>query len=192
MEKKNREEELLNTAAKLFRMKGYDATSISDIAAALGIRKSSLYHYISTKSDLLYRISKDTLEELLQGALEIKKQDLPPQDKLLKLVENHIRLLTRDLDRYATMLRELDSLEEEKRRELVSLRDGYERVLRETLQEGVKEGAFREIDSKIIGFAILGIMNWLIRWYKPGGAYSPSDLAKVYGDFILKALEKKK
>jgi len=192
MEKKNREEELLNTAAKLFRMKGYDATSISDIAAALGIRKSSLYHYISTKSDLLYKISKDTLEELLQGALEIKKQDLPSQEKLLKLVENHIRLLTRGLDRYATMLRELDSLEEEKRRELVSLRDRYERVLRETMQEGIKEGAFREIDLKIIGFAILGIMNWLIRWYKPGGAYSPSDLAKAYGDFILKALEKKK
>ena len=136
MEKKNREEELLNTAAKLFRMKGYDATSISDIAAALGIRKSSLYHYISTKSDLLYRISKDTLEELLQGALEIKKQDLPSQEKLLKLVENHIRLLTRGLDRYATMLRELDSLEEEKRRELVGLRDGYERSCEKPCKKG--------------------------------------------------------
>ncbi|HDD53231.1 MAG TPA: TetR/AcrR family transcriptional regulator [Thermosulfidibacter takaii] len=136
MEKKNREEELLNTAAKLFKMKGYDATSTSDIAAALGIRKSSLYHYISTKSDLLYKISKDTLEELLQGALEIKKQDLPSQEKLLKLVENHIRLLTRDLDRYATMLRELDSLEEEKRRELVGLRDGYERSCEKPCKKG--------------------------------------------------------
>jgi len=136
MEKKNREEELLNTAAKLFKMKGYDATSTSDIAAALGIRKSSLYHYISTKSDLLYRISKDTLEELFLGALEIKRRDLPSQEKLLKLVENHIRLLTRDLDRYATMLRELDSLEEEKRRELVGLRDGYERSCEKPCKKG--------------------------------------------------------
>ncbi|SMC17154.1 transcriptional regulator, TetR family [Desulfacinum hydrothermale DSM 13146] len=178
--------QLYRVAARLFQQKGYRATSMQDIADALGIQKASIYYYIRTKQDLLMAIARASMEMLLAEGERIARAPLPPDQKLRELLKSHVTLICRNLDLFTVSLRELTPVNAgDHWKEVVALRDRYEALLRAILREGMEKGAFRNLDEKLVGFAFLGMVNWTIRWVDPQGEKSPEEIASVWEELFL-------
>ncbi|MFC9556861.1 TetR/AcrR family transcriptional regulator [Rhodococcus sp. NPDC056960] len=169
--------ELLDTATELFAAKGYEATSLQDIADAMDVSRSALYHYLGTKDDLLAMLVEQVSRSLAEVLEELRtRPDLSPVDKVRNLTELLVRQRAehpsqfRILDRSETVLPEpagTEHLEAKRRivRELVNIID-----------EGVKIGQFRPVDSRTAAFSLLGMCNWVAWWFRPQDA---SDIDAV-------------
>lgn len=188
----NRErwEEILIVSARLFREKGYRATTLDDIAAELNVTKPALYYYINTKLDLLYAVCELAINQLLSGAKEIKNSDESLKTKLCNLIRLHVNMFSQSGDIASVFLAEENELPPEKRAYFRSLSREYEKILREILQDAVDSGLFRPVDVPLIARAISGMCNWLSAWYKPGGSLTADQVAEVYCDLLLNGLKK--
>lgn len=181
--------ELFKISAQLFQKKGFRGTSMRDIASALGIKTSSIYHYINSKDDLLKKICFRTMNMLLEAGQKIALEKIPPEKKLQRLVESHVRLICDNLELFTVTLRELTPTNAASFwEEIIILRDRYEGLIRHIILEGEEKGIFRDIDDKMAGFALLGMMNWLIRWYSPKGSKSPGEIADLWFEIFTRGL----
>ncbi|WP_019550920.1 TetR/AcrR family transcriptional regulator [Thermus scotoductus] len=179
---------ILEEAARLFTEKGYEATSVQDLAEALGLSKAALYHHFRSKEEVLYEISQQALEGLLlEGKKALAVSD--PREALLRFMEGHARFFEENRPFFATMLQGLQSLSPEKQGQIVTLRDQYEEILRTLLRRGMEKGVFRPVDVALAGRAVLSLLNWMIRWFHPGGPLRAEEVARFYFDLILKGLE---
>ncbi len=179
---------ILEEAARLFTEKGYEATSVQDLAEALGLSKAALYHHFRSKEEVLYEISVIALEGLLrEGEKALEEED--PKMALLVFMEAHARYLEENFPFFAAMLQGLSSLSPERREATVALRDRHEANLRAILRRGIEAGAFRPVDVALAGRAILSMLNWMIRWFRPGGPLRAEEVARGYHDLILRGLE---
>ncbi|AEG33034.1 regulatory protein TetR [Thermus thermophilus SG0.5JP17-16] len=179
---------ILQEAAKLFTEKGYEATSVQDLAQALGLSKAALYHHFGSKEEILYEISLLALKGLVaagEKALEVAD----PKAALLRFMEAHARYFEENRPFFVAMLQGIQSLSPEHRAETVRLRDRHEANLRAILKRGMAAGVFREVDVALAGRAVLSMLNWMIRWFRPGGPLRAEEVARFYFDLILKGLE---
>ncbi len=182
-------EQLLRVAAKLFQQKGYRATSMRDIAKVLGIRTSSIYYYINSKVDLLREISAKSMDMLIKAGEKIAFSPLPPEERLKQLIISHVRLLCENLDFFTVTLYELTPTNASSFwKEIVGMRDRYEMLVRGVIRNGKENGVFRNVDEKMTGFALLGMINWIVRWYSPSGEKSPEDIAQLWIDLFFKGI----
>jgi len=185
---RRRHEEILEAAARVFHEKGYESTSIQDIADAVGILKGSLYYYIDSKEDLLYEILEGIHGEALEEVREAAAAG-EPLERIRAFVAAHIRHNAKNLVKMAVFFQDFRSLSEERRRTIVAERDTYEQFLRDLIRDGQAAGQVcPDVDAKRESIAILGLMNWLYHWYQPGGEYSIDELADAYADFVVAGL----
>ncbi|RLB02834.1 MAG: hypothetical protein DRG83_07910 [Deltaproteobacteria bacterium] len=185
------ERELFRVSTQLFKEKGYRGTSMRDISAALVIKTSSIYHYINSKEELLKKIALKGMNMLLDAGKRISAEQISPAEKLQKLVESHTKLICENLDLFTVTLRELTpSNAASFWEEIVDHRDQYEKIVRGIISEGKKLGAFREIDERMAGFALLGMINWIIRWYNPGGSKSPAEIAALWFEIFIGGIKR--
>jgi TetR/AcrR family transcriptional regulator, cholesterol catabolism regulator len=190
-----RRSEISRAAASLIKEKGFNGSSMESLAKRLRIRKATLYYYFSSKQELLF----ETLIEAVGGALsrveKISKSDVSSREKLRLFILDHIESIVENLEPVTVFLEEGRFLKRQYREKYVVMRDQYEKLLRAILTEGMARGEFRRVDPKISGLAILGMCNWIIRWYDPEGSLSARDVALQYTDIIEEGLllkEKKK
>ncbi|MBW1974726.1 MAG: TetR family transcriptional regulator [Deltaproteobacteria bacterium] len=180
---------LFAEATRLFREKGYSATSMADIASAVGIQKASIYYYVKSKQELLVEVARKCMNMLLEEAERIAYSNLNPTDKLKAIIRGHIRLIVEYLDIFTVSLRDINPLNMGPHwPEAVALRDHYESIIRGIIRAGIKTGEFKNIDEKLAGFALLGMVNWLIRWVKPNGEKSADEIASVMTEIFLSGL----
>lgn len=179
--------ELFKVAARLFREKGYRATSMQDIARELGIQKPSLYYYISSKEDLLKEIASVTMKMLIAEAERIAFSHMPPEEKIKAIITSHMKFIADHLELFTVSLREINPMNASSFwDEIVSLRDKYEHYIRGIIRAGKESGQFRrDLDEKLTGFAILGILNWALRWFDPSGERTPEEIAKAWIDLLF-------
>ena len=183
-------QQLLNVSAKLFHRKGFRGTSMQDIASNLGIKKGSIYYYISSKDDLLLELARTAMKLLIDAGEKAAFSTLPPEEKLRKLIGSHVRLTCEHPDLFAVTLHDLTPANASSFwNEAVDLRDRYESLVRDIIRAGKKTGAFRDIDEKLAGFALFGMINWLIRWYDPEGPRPPGFIADLWCDLFLNGLK---
>lgn len=180
--------EIFEAATRIFREKGYHATSMQDIAEAVGLLKGSLYHYISSKQELLLRISEAGMRTATQAIEEVAHANLPPADKLRLAITRHIELITGNLDQATVFVMEARAMEHDQRQQVASQRDHFERLFRGIIQEGVDAGVFRPVDVPLVTFALMGMQNWLIIWYREDGRLSPQQIAAIFVDLVLSGL----
>lgn len=161
--------ELLDRATELFAVKGYEATSLQEIADSVGISRSALYHYVSSKEQLLAML----VEQVSQGLAEIlaklsARADLTPTKKLITVTELLVRQRAehpaqfRILDQSETVLPEPVGTEHQ---------DAKRRVLREVvtvIEEGIAAGEFRHVDARTAALSLFGMCNWVAWWINPG------------------------
>jgi TetR/AcrR family transcriptional regulator, cholesterol catabolism regulator len=187
----NKNEEIAQAAIRLFEKKGYHATSVQDIADEVGLQKGSLYHYISSKEDLLMKITHQSITNFNKTLEKIINLDLPVREKFSMAIESHLNSLTSNLQMSVVLLREAFSLGEEQHQVIQEATDRYLELWTNILDEGLKTGEFQHTDSRLTALAILGSCNWVYRWFNPNGALSAKEVANVFSNIFLKGIEKR-
>ncbi|OPX86942.1 MAG: HTH-type transcriptional repressor KstR2 [Pelotomaculum sp. PtaB.Bin104] len=181
----NKRDEIIQVAAKLFRRLGYAETSMKDIADKVGILKGSLYHHFSSKEELLNEVINEGINRLLVVALRVhEKHRQSPRERLKLLIEIHLLHLTKNNENLVIASNQIDKLTPEHRDNYIVKRDLYEKLLRETLEEGIRADEFPPVDIKLTVLAILGMCNWLIQWYQHDGPYSAEYIADYLSALI--------
>lgn len=184
-----RADEIREAAARIFHEKGYDATSIQDIADAVGILKGSLYYYIDTKEDLLFDVIKGAHERGLQQLDAWQRSSPSPARRLRAAIEGHVESNLGDLAAVGVFFHDFRSLSPGRRAEIVQDRDVYDHNLRDLIVEGQAAGEFDPaLDPRLAVMAILGMMNWVYQWYRPDGPLSPDEVARAFADLALGGL----
>jgi AcrR family transcriptional regulator len=176
---------ILEAAAQIFSQKGFHATSMSEIAAAVNLQKASLYHHISSKQDILVSILDDALEIITDQVGSVINRPISSEDKLREAIITYLLILTEQRDLAGVLLLEHRSLTPEFHRQHIPRRDKFEQLWRDLLIEGVNDGNFMVRDVDMTTRAILGIMNWVVTWYKEDGGMTIQNIADQYANLIL-------
>lgn len=187
----NRKQELINTAAQLFKQKGFASTSMRDLAAEIGMEAASLYHHIKSKDELLEVICFDLADKLTTAIAEVNDIYFNAEDKLRMAIKNHVEILTQNIHFSTVFIQDWRHLTEPKLTEFRALRDAYEQGMRVILQEGKNEDIFDDVDEKFAALTILSTLNWINEWYNPAGKMNAEQIAQKLSDFILGGLRKK-
>jgi AcrR family transcriptional regulator len=185
-----RRDELLATAERLFSQRGYEATSVRDIADALSIKAGSLYAHIETKEDVLWAILTTAADRFFTAAEPIVRSDLVTIEKLRRLIAAHVGVLTQGASAAAVYMNEWRHLSEPRRGEFARRRDAYERIFRELVHDAVREGTFGDVDEKFAALLILSSVNWVYQWYRPGGPMAPDEIARKITDLLFNGLRR--
>ena len=184
-------DDIIQAAAQIFREKGYHGASMQDIADAVGLQKASLYHHVSSKQEILSEILNQALDRLISDLQPIADSSLPADERLRQAVRTYLLRLTENADLAAVLLLEYRSLEPPRRAEHVQRRDRYEALWRKIIRDGIDSGLFAPVDETAMTFALLGVQNWSITWYRPAGRYSPGQLAVLFADLFLEGLRQR-
>ena len=184
---RNREQEIVQAAVELFATRGYEKTSMDDIAGSLGITKGSLYYYISSKRDLLAKALLGLTVELRNGLNEIVESQASSTEKLRRAFRHHVEFFFEDYPRACVFLEErLTALASMQRRRVVQERDQYESVWRRLVTEGVERGEFGDdLDVAMVVRGMIGMCNWMIKWFRLGGKWSPLQVADLFAEMVL-------
>jgi TetR/AcrR family transcriptional regulator, cholesterol catabolism regulator len=188
-----RQREILDAAARIFHEKGYEGTSIQDVADAVGILKGSLYYYIDSKEDLLFGIIDEVHRTSLQQLERWQQIDGNALVKLRAFITGHVIANANNLMKMGVFFHDFRSLSPERREAIVKERDIYDQFLRNLIIEGQKEGVIdASADPKLAGMAILGMMNWIYQWWRDDGPNSAEDVANEFADLVLSGLSVRK
>jgi TetR/AcrR family transcriptional regulator len=185
--RQKRRAEILHAALSAFRENGFHATALEDIAGRLGMRKTALYYYFPDKDALLYECHRESLAELDRMIEESAQCCDNPVERLRYLIREHVRVMTETLEG-SPLAFEVPALSARRRAAIIACRDRYERLLRELVAEGSRTGELREADPQVAVFAILGAINWIARWYRPGGRLQSAELGEQFADYLLSGL----
>jgi AcrR family transcriptional regulator len=184
-----KDEEIFSEAVRIFKQKGYHATSMRNIADAVGLQKGSLYHYISSKEELLFKIFERGTGALTRRLEEIIASADSPTEKLHRAIEAHLIQLCDQLDIFTVYLTEQRTLVGRHHTKVRAEGERHARLLEQIIQQGIASGDFRAVDSKMTAHAILGMCNWLYQWYSPSGRLTPQEIAEIFSDLIIHGLK---
>jgi len=182
-----RRDEILRTLAAFLRERHLSALKMQDIADRLGMTKGNLYYYFKSKHDILFHCHMKAMEHSLAALDEVLAMPLSPGDKLHTLLVRHIRSIT-DEAYGAVLLTDLENLTRPQRRRYVALRDRFEMGVRSLIEEGIAQGEFADQDVNLAGFAILGAVNWISKWYNARGPRTAQEVAVAFADFFRRGL----
>ena len=179
--------EILKSASAAFRKHGYHGATVEQIAAALHMKKGNLYYYFESKEDILFachEYSHDRLQELLDQTV---RSTAPAEAKLRRLIQAAVHVILDELHGTALLV-DLEALTTAHRRAVIQRRDRFDRGMRLIIEEGMATGAFRPGDPKLLGFAMLGAINWIARWFNPSGPSTSDEVAKRFADYLIGGL----
>lgn len=176
-------------ALRLFRERGYHATSMQDIAEAVGLYKGSLYHYIGGKEDLLAQVLDRGMGQLLRRIETIVADTaLDPAEQLRRTIRAHVCAVAENRDALTVYLNEWRAFEGETMTAVREQRQRYAELVTSIVERGTAAGVFRPTDLGTTTLAILGMCNWLSQWYRPDGRLAPDAIADQFADLVLQGL----
>ena len=185
----DRKIEIIEKAQNLFREKGYKATSMRDLAKEVSIKPASLYNHFDSKEEILKEICFDIADQFFKSAQTVG-EDLQPDKKLEQSIKAHIQVIIDNLDASAVFLYEWRFLGEPALTEYKQLRDKYEDIYKKIIQDGIKKGIFKEVDTKFYCLTLFSSMNWIYNWYKPDGKFTSDDLSRMLIDLLFEGIKK--
>lgn len=189
----SRKAQIERTATALFRSRGFAATSMRELATALGLEAGSLYSHIKSKEELLHGICFGLADTLFAGfAAATADATQPVAAQLRHAIEAHVRVLTRDVAAASVFLLEWRHLSEPARTEFVGLRERYEAGFRQLIQRGLDAGELHAPEAAFATLTLLASLNWLPAWYQPEGKLSPDEIAHRLAEQLLRGLEGRK
>jgi AcrR family transcriptional regulator len=191
MPRPSRWNEIIEAAAEAFRTNGYAATSLEDIASAVGMWKGSLYHYIDSKEDLLFAVVRGPAEEILKQVRELSETDLPPTEKIRHATRSHVQILNSNFVYASVYLQEIAG--RRKLPEWSAMDREYLDLLESIVREGVDSGEFSAVTNpRVATLALIGSLNWLTHWYRPGRSLHADEIADQFCDLFLGGLISRK
>ncbi|HHW38982.1 MAG TPA: TetR/AcrR family transcriptional regulator [Bacillales bacterium] len=181
--------EMLRSAAKIVKEKGYDRATMDDIAAELLMTKGSLYYYFDSKEQLVFQCHELIFNEAITVMEEISRMDLPAHTKIEKAIITHIKFLINERDMFNMIIQpEQLFIEEDHLQSVLEQRGKITSIIDKIIEEGLSKGEFSVSDPKMTRMMILGAMNWIQTWYSTDGKYSEKEIANIYSNSLIKLL----
>lgn len=186
----SRRTEILRRATEVFERQGVNRTSIEDIAKAVGIKREAIYYYFKSRADILLEIILPQSTSLLRGLRSIMRSNLPGREKLHGAIQNHLDSFNPSYLEMSVALREDRFFQDdEKLHELKRIWKEYSDLWIELVRQGQADGSFRAgPDPKLIAFGLLGMVNWVSRWFQPGKGVSIPDVIETYFALAMQGL----
>jgi AcrR family transcriptional regulator len=190
--KRSRRDAILKSVASVLRDSRLSSLTMQDIAQQLGITKGNLYYYFRDKQDILYQCHMQCMDVSLEVLREVQARRAEPRpetvhDSLRALLMGHMHgILENGFGN--VLLTDLDNLSPPQRRRYVAKRDEFETGVRELIAAGVAAKEFDCPDIKLASISMLGAINWIPKWYHPGGGMGPDEVAAGMADFLMRAL----
>lgn len=173
---------LLRAAAIEFGERGFRSTSLDVVAARLGISKPTIYHYFSSKEEILYEVMKESLAQM-QSVIDAAK-GVNGFQRLRALLVAYAKTLTVDYGKCVIRTPAYD-LSPEGREQLVGMKKEIDETIRRAIREGIEDGSIRNRDVKIASFVVAGGLNWIAQWHNPEGPMSDDEVANACVDILL-------
>lgn len=168
-------DEIRAVALDLFYRRGFQATTLRDIAARVGIQVGSLYNHMDSKGDLLFEIMENVMLDLLEEQRQFA--DTPDVvERMRLLVYHHVRFHGERAEEVFVGNNELRSLNRAQRARIVSLRREYEQMFQDELEDGIRQGKFIHVDVQVTSFGILAMTTWVSSWYSSRGRLSLEEI----------------
>ena len=181
---------IIDAALKIFHRKGYRAATLDDVAHELGLTRPALYHYVSSKEDLLSQIYIQAMESFFDIIYEITGMELTPPEKLRFFVYRHLNtVVIENLAMFTVFFSEENQLAKKEFQQIRKEKRKFTKVVENIIIEGMEQGYFRQVNPKLQASAIIGMCNWLYRWYKPGkSSFTPDEIVDQFTGLLENGL----
>ncbi|MCB0558816.1 MAG: TetR/AcrR family transcriptional regulator [Lewinellaceae bacterium] len=187
-QKKTKKQIIHEAAVRLFRDKGYSATSMRDLADAVNLKASSLYNHISSKEEILKNICFENAQRFLAGMEKVEATPGNATEKVEALLRLHIRTATGDAASVMAFNDEWRHLTEPLLGEFMALRKDYENRFLAILNAGMQAGQFRDIEPTIALHTIFSSIRWLHDWFQPGKKLTAEEVEEHVVRMLMKGL----
>ena len=178
---------ILEAASRVFRRQGLAGAGMRDIAAELGMHVGNLYYYFEDRRDLLAFCQETTLDRLLALAARAESTGADAAAKLRLLIAGHIVELNEEVPGSLAHL-EFEAIDDARRPAILARREDYEACWRSVIEDGIASRVFRQVDAGTAARALLGAVNWTVKWYRPGGEQTAREIGDQFADVLIGGL----
>jgi TetR/AcrR family transcriptional regulator, cholesterol catabolism regulator len=180
-------QEILHTAARLFQQRGYDATSMNDVAAALKLSKGGLYHHFQSKDEILFDLMNQAMDVTQERVVEPVRRIAGPEERLRTLIRLHVEVILSVRDREITvLLHENHPLPPSLRKRINARKKDYMHFVEKLVGEVQQvRRSQRAVSARAAAFALLGMINWIYQWYKPEYALNAEQIARQFTEIFF-------
>jgi AcrR family transcriptional regulator len=182
-----RRHEIFHQVVNVFLKKGFQETSMREIAETAGLGKSTLYDYFKTKDDILLYYFEDQLNDLIEAAQKIAAQNKPADKRLRQIVQMHMEFLQANKSLFMNLSMEAQRLKPDSQKQIQEKRHAYQDLIRSLIDEGIREGSFRKVDSLLAARILITSMAPVVFTARPSGA--SEDLIKETINIFFKGIE---
>lgn len=179
--------QILAAASRLFRSRGLGGTGMREIAAEAGMTAGNLYYYFGSKDDLLAFCQEISLADLNALARRAVAHVARADARLHWLLVGHVRVLN-ELHPGSLAHLEIEALPEARRQPLLARRKAYEHAFHQLIDAGVAGGVFRPVDASLATLALLGAVNWTVRWFDASGRKHADEVGREFADLLVRGL----
>lgn len=190
LKNETRKDEIIKTAAKLFKEKGYSAVTMRDLATEMGMKAASLYNHINSKQQILKEIIISLAEEFTSGLHEIQKSNKSNIEKLRDIVKLHVNITSHNTYGMASLNNDWMHLEE-KLEYYLQLRSNYEDEFRNIIQQGIKKEEIINENIEVMLFSILSTLRSLYLWIPKKEDLNPEELSQQLSEVLINGINKK-
>lgn len=180
-----RHQQIVNEAARLFDEMGYTNATMDDIARGVGLAKPTLYHYFTSKDDILVAIHEAFIDLLIARHQARVALPLAPDQLLFEAMVDILELMETHRGHVRVFFEHHRSLPEAAQASLRRKRDAYEDSVKETIAAAEASGVFRSTDPSLAALATFGMCNWAYQWYPRGGAVTPQQIATAFWELLV-------
>jgi AcrR family transcriptional regulator len=178
---------ILEAASRVFRRQGLAGAGMREIAAELGMHVGNLYYYFEDRRDLLAFCQQTTLDRLLALAAHAESANASAAARLRLLITGHVVELNEEVPASLAHL-EFEAIDDARRPAILARREDYEECWRRVIAEGISSRVFRRVDAGVAARALLGAVNWTVKWYRPGGEQTPREIGEQFADVLIGGL----
>jgi len=189
MNSKRGKKNVFEVAAEVFHRKGYDNTSMSDVAEAAGLTKAGLYHHVSSKESLLYTVLDSGLDLTESYVMKPLEMIADPIERLKTMIELHLRLVLEERNLEVTgLLHECKTLAPADRTRINRRKKEYVKMSTKVIADAIRKYNITDVNPKLAAFALLGMLNWTYQWYKPSGSHSREEIVTQFQNIFLNGI----
>lgn len=184
----NQREKIIAAASRIMSEKGYKGASLQEISDLVGIHKTTIFHYFKNKEELLLAVLRIAIENVIkQLELIIEDETLSPEEKLRQAIYTHLDSMVKHLDNVNVYHSEIRFLSNKNRRKYLNTRKYYASCFGQIIKEinESNDRYFKGLDAKIVNFGILGMCNWVAKWYKESGPFKIEEIAETFYMMIM-------